>query len=716
MENDGHVESFLRINHVAPFPIVEGQNGRMSRFPESKFLFVDSNFYSFFSFHLKAGNAASVLSKPFSIVITERTARKYFGTADPIGKTLRYNDSYNFVVTGVAQDPPSNSSIDFDITASLSSMNVIQRQLLDQESSLVQAGTLFRTYFLLKDRKFSDHLCSTLTMLHKRTAGQEDGETYLPIKLSDLHLHDPFAVSANVKYVGLFPLIAMLILALALSNYVSLSTACATLRAKEIGVRKVAGAKRKDIVIQFLVESAVSVTIAFVLAAGVCLVVQPAFFDFLQLHVDRSFLWSGTTLAGCLMLLIVTTMLASFYPCLLLSGFMPADVLYGKGARFGGGLLRKVLMFFQFAICVGLLIFGYTTKEQVFYLKNHPTGINKLDILMIPFSPTTGRHYHAVMEDFRQMSGIRAVSIGGYPLYGGYDVYFTRPANAQKDIALNVMSVDSGFLGMMGLKWAVPLQDLEGKGGIAPVVLNEMAVSLLNSGSTPGTIRFSLANKACMVRGVVKNFNFESLQKRIGPFCFRLVQDIGNDSLSRWASDGGCLFVKYESGANIPVLIKDIERILKKYDPENSFVYSFMDESFDHMYNAEDHLSKITATFSFFTFLIACLGLIALSVFNTQKRVKEIGIRKVLGCGSLRIVFLLLMDHAKLIALSLALAIPVAWLICGFWLDNFAYRIENSWVADLSIGLGTIFIAIVPIFFQSLRAALSKPVTTLRQN
>jgi putative ABC transport system permease protein len=401
---------------------------------------------------------------------------------------------------------------------------------------------------------------------------------------------------------------------------------------------------------------------------------------------------------------------------LLLSGFKPADVLYGKGGMLGGTLLRKGLIFFQFSICAVLLIFGYTTKEQVFYLKNHPTGINKADILMIPFSPAVGHHYHAVKAEFRQMSEVHAISIGEYPLYGGYDVYFTRPANAQKDIALNVMSVDSGFAGMMELKWVSPLQEGGMSTGVTAVVLNESAASLLNSRGEPGVIRFPLANKICMAAGIVKNFNFESLQKRIDPFCLRLVSDLENDTLSRWASDGGCLFVKYEPGANIPVLIKEGEAILKKYDPQNDFVFSFMDESFDRMYNAEDRLFKITAAFSFFTFLIACLGLIALSVFVTQKRVKEIGIRKVLGCSSRQIVFLLLVDHAKLIALSLAFAIPLAWLISGFWLGNFAYRIQNRWTTDLSIGLATMLAAIIPMFFQSLGAALSKPVASLRQN
>lgn len=705
--NNPSVESFLRVKQPDRDVVVQNIQSPSLKFIENKFLFADSNFFSFFSFRLLTGNKAQVLQHPFSVVLSQKTATKYFGKENPVGKTIRYNNAYDFVVSGVAEETPSNSSIAYDFIAPISSLLTMsgQRDLVQNDENI------FSTYFLLNHSATASQLEASLQQLDKaRNPGGNGEKRFIAVPLKNIHTYADLD-KANIKYLELFPLVAGLILLLAIFNYISLTTARSSVRSKEVGVRKVLGANRKNLALQFFLESALYTTIAFVLGYLLCLFFQPLFFRFLQIPMDRSFLYNPTLLLAFAMLYVVTVLLSAIYPSFLLSAFKPASVLYGKFKLQSGGLsVRKFVTVFQFTISVILITSGFIIQRQLHFIRHADTGIQRDNVVMIPFSSNVGKNYTAFKKDLQSLPAVQEVSAALHPMYKGHDMMGVKPNNASEMILMPTLMVDQYFISLLKLKWKEqPVDSAFQLNKKHVAVLNESAVERLNLGPAP--INQKVDNQF-EVAGVLKDFNFTSLQNKIEPLCIFIVKD--TDSSALWSHQGGCLYAKINTNASVPFLVDQLKKIYEKYDREKPFEIRFMDEAFAAQYKAEDRLSKILGAFTAFAVLIASLGLFGLATFMAVQRTKEIGVRKVLGASVQNIVLLLSKDFVKLVILAIVIALPIAWWAVNDWLQNFAYRVTIDWWMFVIVGFFVILIALLTVSYQAVKAAIANPVKNLR--
>jgi putative ABC transport system permease protein len=678
---------------------------------KDNFLYAGSNFYRFFSYRLQRGNAESVLARPYTLVITERAAKKYFGTMDPIGRTFRVNDLYTFEVTGVAADPPSNTSLQYDFVASLSSLATMQEMAGSMKSQQVQGGA-FKTWLLLKDADAARHVEKTLMRL-SIVKGQPDDakDSYSLTSLGDTHLEGNFGDTANLEYLKIFPLVAGLVLLLALVNYMSLATARTAVRAKEVGVRKVLGAGRSRLAGQFYTESAVFALLSFVTGTLLFLLGRPFFFRMLQLNIDSSFLLSPSVLAGAAGLLVVVILLAGSYPSLILSAFKPVAVLYGKMSRQKGGeRVRKGFIVFQFTISLSLVLCSVIIEKELYYIRHTDTGIDRDNVVMIPFSKKFA-HYAAFKRQVEALPGIRDASTSQYPLYNGLNAWAVKPPGSDKTEMVFAMSVDNHFISMLGLKWAQkPMQETDLYDG-KHILLNETAVQKLNLSGDPVGQRLKMGNEEETVIGVLEDFNYDRLKSKINSLCIF----VAGDTASGWGAEfGGCMLAKIQAHANVPTIVEAIRKIYSRYDHQTAFEYSFADEAFDAQYKAEDRLAGMFGLFTGITIVIACLGLFALATFAAQQRVKEIGIRKVLGASVGSIGALLSRDFLRPVLLAVLIASPLSWWLMNKWLEDFAYRTTMSWWIFPAAGFGLLVVSFITVILRTLKAAHANPVDNLR--
>jgi len=711
-EKEPSIEEFTRI--YKPNEGVTIQNPKVvgSLFSESDLLFVDSNFFNFFSFYLLSGDKSNVLSKPFSIVISRKMVKKYFGNRDPIGKTLKIKtDSafYDFEITGVVENNLSNSSIQYEFLTSNASFHLMSKESFLLNSQTVQPG-LFKTYLLLNKQADSSKVQSNLNKFSKEDPDSPDISFFLT-NITDIHLKENLATSSSNKYLKVFPLVAILILILALVNFMSLSTARSTLRAKEIGVRKVAGASRFDIIKQFYVESLVFTLPAFLIAYVLCYLCLPLFFNKLGIIIDASFLFSFRVIVTISLLFLLTASLAGSYPSLVLSSYQPIATLKGKMSnKVGGKIVRKTFTVLQFTISIGLITCGIIIYKQLYYFRHTNTGLNRDNVLMVPISNNFGNQYNSFKKDVQSLTGISQVASSKYSMYKGYDMLFSQGKNKSENIAMAMLLVDKNFISLLNIKLKVPSSGELHIAGSNKVIINEVAIKSLGlSESTATTSLINNGTDQYEISGVVKNFNFSSMEYEIKPLCLLIASDT-----FKWGNTGGCLYAKIKAHTNIPTLINNIQKLHYKYDMENSFTYIFMDDAFDQQYKAEERLAWIFSVFTIITLFLAIIGLFGLSAFNIEQRTKEIGIRKVLGAGVMNITILLSIDFLRLVTLSIVIASPVAWWIMHKWLQNFSFRTDiQLWMFALSGSL-SLLIAALTISCHTFRLAISNPINSLR--
>jgi putative ABC transport system permease protein len=695
------IEAFVRLRQDRQ-SIIQSSQISSAKFSEDQFYFADPNFFDFFSFKLLSGSKEKVLTNPYSVVISEQAAQKYFGKQNPVGKTIRFNNEYDLMVTGVAARAPSNSSIQFDFVASISSIV----SMTAKDSSNLEEKT-FLTYFQLKQPKDIARVEAALLsmeQLKNKIIGRIIGTPLTHIRQSEGE------DTANTRYLKIFPFVAGLVLLLALINYMSLSTARSTTRTKEIGVRKVLGAERKMIAGQFFIESILYTSVAFVIGYILCTATQPFFFNFLQIDIDSSFLLNKYILLSFAGLFIFTSLLSATYPSILLSAYKPVAVLYGKLNRESNGIsVRKFFTVFQFSVAVVLIVCGMVISKQVSFFKNADTGVNRENIVMIPYTPEVAKHYNAFKADISSIPGVRQISTALHPLYKGYDIMGTIPVNSKKIVFLPTLSVDQHFIQMLGLKWKIKPADSLFYHNQNAAVLNETAIEKLGLDDDP--INKKMDNEL-VVAGILKDFNYASLQNKIDALCLFVTQD--NDTTSLWAKNGGCLFVSINPQVNIPGFISKAKASYEQYDSYTPFSYHFLDDAFDSLYKAEDRLLKILAAFTGFIIFIASLGLFGLVAFMVVRRTKEIGIRKVLGASVTQVSLMLSKDFAKLVIVAIIIASPVAWWIMSKWIEGFAYRINISWWIFLVAGIIALLVALITVSLQAIKAAIANPVKSLR--
>jgi putative ABC transport system permease protein len=686
---------------------------------DDRFRFADSNFFSFFSFRLLRGRKEMVLARPFTLVLTERAAKKYFGVADPVGRILVMEGKYRMEVTGVVADLPSNSSIQFDFLSSLSTLGALEKYKPFLKDQQVHRG-MFNTWLLLRDPGDVPKVERSLEQLSVKPEekdleasehgyGHSESHQYKLQPLADGHLKN-FATMRKM-YLDLFTLVGALILLLAVVNYMSLATARSSIRAKEVGVRKVLGAGRPRLAEQFYIESGVFALFSFLLAIPVFWVFRVYFFRLIDVPVDNHFLVDPIVIWSFLGLLVLVILVSGSYPALVLSGFKPVAVLYGRmSRRVGGERVRKGFIVLQFTISMGLVTGSFVVGKQLYYLRHKETGVDRENVVMLPFGSTL-THYAAYQHEVAALPGVSQVATTYYKLFTGGTFVQTVEAPGKSPESLSGIVVDRTFIPLLGLKWKEEPKagDLFGKNAL---VLNEAAVEKFGLG-VPATGKTIKANGTMMrIAGVLKNFNHMSLRRDVEPFSVTVMPDAGKEWDSSY--DGGCMYVKIGAHVNIPTTMEAIHQIYKKFDQRKSFEVQFLDEAFNDNYKMDERLQGVINLATLITIVIACLGLFGLATFSAQQRMREIGIRKVLGASVASIGALLSRDFLRPVLLAIGIACPVSWWVMHKWLEDFAYRTSLSWWIFGVAALGLVLVALGTVLSRSCRAARANPVENLR--
>lgn len=682
---------------------------------ENNFMYADSSFFNLFSFDLLEGNKNTALTEPYSVVLTQSSAKKYFGNADPVGKTLQLSGDSNFYkITGLVADCPANSQIQFDFIASFSTFG------MSKEYYSTYWNANYTTYLLLHDKKSISTLQAKLpAFMKKEMEGQHATVNFYLEPFNKIHLYSPydaFAPNVSITYIYILAGVALLILVIACFTYINLSTARSVERAKEVSIRKVAGAQKNQIFWQFIGESAVVCCIAVLLGLTCAALLLPSFSQLTNQQLQLSSLLSWPILAVAVLIIAVVSFAAGSYPALVLSSFQPARVLKGafKNAA-SGQWLRKALIIFQFVISVFLIVSTFIIQQQLYYIQHKKLGYDREHVLVLPVSYGP-KNVDLIKTEFKQNADVKNVSLcynTPVSILGGYNMSKPEmPENAQ--IAVTANPVDNEFIPAAGLQLIagenLTTQDLkdvsdedEDAQPVFHFIINESAAKQL--GWTPqeaiGKKMFLDRSRPGYVRGVVKDFNFQSLRNPIKPVVL-FPSPYGNT-----------LMVKI-TGNHIPETISFLQEKWKTLVPDRPFEYRFLDDDYNKLYQNELRLGKIMNIFASIAIILACIGLFGLSAYSAQQRVKEIGVRKVLGATVSNIVFVLSKDFIKLAFIAALIAFPIAWWAMHKWLQRYEYRISIEWWVFVATALATLLIALLTVSFQAVKAALSNPVKNLR--
>jgi putative ABC transport system permease protein len=539
---------------------------------------------------------------------------------------------------------------------------------------------------------------------------------YSLIPLTDIHLHSDrsFELSANgnIQYVYIFSAVALFILIIACINFMNLTTAYSANRAKEVGIRKVLGTEKRNLIAQFLFESTLTVFIALIIAIVIVYAVLPLFNDVATKQMTAKSLFTPYTLPLLIALPFIVGLLAGSYPAFFLSAFKPIEILKGKlklGSKSGG--LRSVLVVFQFAVSIILIVGTIVVYEQLDYIQTKNLGYNKNQVLVVNGISSLNDNVNAFKNDVLQLPGVTGGTLSGYlPVANTFrsDNTYSKESvlTATSGFDMQNWSIDYDYiqtLGMQIIKGRNFSRDFGGDSNT--VIVNETTAKILGYANPIGKFIYESqddgSTRPYTIIGVVKNFNFETLHQNVGPLAFKL--------------GGGFGFGAFKvNTSNIQNLVAQIQAKWKTLAPGLPFSYNFLNESFDKMYRTEQRVGKIALIFSVLAIFIACLGLFGLATFIAQQRTKEIGIRKVLGASIQGIVQMLSKDFVKLVIIAFVFAAPVAWWAMNKWLQGFAFRINVSWWMFVSAGLGALLIALITVSFQAIRAAIANPVKSLR--
>jgi putative ABC transport system permease protein len=683
-------------------------------FKEKKMLAADESFFKIFTFKFIQGNAASSLSNSSSIVITASTAKKYFGDDNPLGKILKVDQTNNMVVTGVIEDVPEYSQIKFDMMASYAMM----------PRSLTRAWNSSNdySYILLKPGADRESVAKQMTNYITKDNPQSGDKRWFNLEpLTKVHLFSTatygLEASGNIKYVYILGLVAMILLILACVNFLNLVTARSAERAKEIGVRKVMGAMRGQLFSQFIIEAGIITLFSIVIGVALLAVFLPSFSTFTGQALGFQ-TWNLSWLVLALVsLFVLVTLLAGTYPSLYLSAFKPIVTLKGNSSsQAGGAMLRKSLVVFQFVVSVFFIISTIIAGNQLHYIQSLNTGINRDQVLVLD----VGGMPYSKIETFKTEIGQQTGVLGSTASYdspvnvgGGYSINVAEGKNSDYNLSVTAIPVEKSFTKTLGIKLVAGsdldlgdeqqvLDTAEAKRRYS-FILNETAIAAM--GWKPEQAiskKIGLNGRMGTIKAVAKDFNFASLHEKITPIVMFPEYD--------WF---GKLLIK-TSGKNTANTVAAIQAKWHKFYPNTPFEYHFLDQEFDAMYKTDQRTGGILTAFTAVTIFISCLGLFGLAVFSTRQRIKEIGIRKVLGAGVASIVGLISFDFIKLVLIAIVISSPIAWYAMNTWLQDFAFRINIEWWVFVIAGGTAALIAFLTVSYQSVKAALSNPIKSLR--
>ncbi|ELR69807.1 putative ABC transporter permease [Fulvivirga imtechensis AK7] len=701
-------------------------------YKEHKLIFADKDFFQVFSVPMLKGNPETALKDRMSLAISRSIAQKYFANEDPVGKTMILDGAQEYHVTAVYEDMPANGHLQFNFLMSMAS--------LEESKNTEWLSNNFYTYVLLREGTSQSDFYQKMNamaagyiepqliaFIGKTMKEFEEGGNKIDFKvqpLNDIYLHSDFIFDigpiGDISYIYMFSAIAIFILVIACINFMNLSTARSSNRAKEVGVRKVLGSFRSHLVRQFLTETILLCLIAFALAIALASIALPFFNELagknMALPVDSLTFYA--IILGCALFIGI---LAGLYPAFFLSAFKPINVLKGKLALgTGSSFIRSGLVVFQFFISILLIIATATVYKQLNYIQSKKLGYDKEQVLLVNDAYMLGTKMAAFKEELSQLPNVANVSISGYMPVQGYNrsdmSFWEQGLEPTEDNMVNmqIWDVDEGYISTLGMEVVLGRnfnKDIASDSNA--VILNEAAFKAY--GFEEGKENFiqtffydyatgqTRPDKLITYRviGVVKDFHFESMKENIGRLGMRLRPSVST------------LAIRF-STSDIQTVISSTEDVWKKFTAELPFNYTFLDSDFGNMYRAEQRLASVFTIFAGLAILIGCLGLFALASFMAEQRTKEIGIRKVLGASVGKIVFMLSKEFSRLIIIAFIIAAPIAWWASSTWLDNYSYRVEIGVGLYLLAGMMAFLIAWLTVGYHSVKAAQANPVDSLR--
>ncbi|MTI30354.1 ABC transporter permease [Xanthovirga aplysinae] len=709
------VEKTLRIHKRDNVILSHGD--KSSR--EKAVAFADASLFELFDIKLIQGDPARALKEPNTLLLSETLARKLFGKEDPTGKLMLLNNQEAYQVTGVYKDITKNSHYHFNLIGARSGIE-------DGNSNSWNFVTDY-TYLLIKKGTHASALEAKLPLLLQKYQGSSfqkylaetggsgnitDYRRYRLLPVKDIHLYSDFEreieAGGNINYVYLFSALAFIILVIACINYMNLSTARSAERAKEIGIRKVSGARRPQLIAQFLSESLLLSVLALILALGIVEIAIKGFNQLLETSIQTQYLGNFPLLITLGGIILLVGFLAGSYPAFYISAFDSAKILKGN-LKMGikSGKIRSGLVITQFVLSIFLMVGAVTIYKQLFFIRHTNFGYNKEQVLIIKNQSSVLNNTGEVLKkEILQFTSIKSATLTNFlpvELSSSKREFFSPEGQSDKKMVMNEWTVDHNYLKTLGMeikkgRFFSP----EFSSDSTAVVINEEAANQLGfDGIDPVGKRINYYKGSFKIIGVVKNFNFQSLKEKIAP----LVMSYGR------GSGFLCIRMNEKNTAQTLNLIKDH---WDKLNPGFPFEYTFLDEAFDQMYKKEQKIGKILLAFALLAIFIACLGLFGLSAFTIQQRVKEIGIRKVLGASIKSIVVLLSKEFGKLVGIAFVLASPFAWWTMNEWLQNFKYKTTLGPEVFLGVGFLSFLVAWLTMSFHAIKAATDNPVSSIR--
>jgi len=687
------------------------------RFYDTKILYADSTLFDIFTLAFVEGNPKTALHAPYNIVLTEKIAKKYFGKEPALGKMLKLSDTLGLVVTGVMKDIPATSHFTLDCIVSRSTMLEMNKNVPgwreNSEENFFNCEAF--SYLLLENkidiRSFED---KANKFLDKEQADQKKSiGMWMNIKMQpllDIHLkshldHEFSSTNSDITYVYIFSATAFLILLIACCNFINLSTARSLNRSKEIGLRKVIGAKRGQLIAQFLGESVLFSLIASLLSLILVVLAIPLFNSFIgtTLSLNLSVVW--------IYLAIISGVgfLAGLYPAILMSSFAPIRSLKGKISHgVADVFFRKGLVVFQFSIAIILIIGTSLILKQLNFIEDRNIGLNKEQVVAIELKGIGQGKGDVLIKELARNPKVVNTSINNFSFKGIPNITLLPEGFATNELtACSVISVDENFLKTMQIGL------VEGRNFSKDFptdvdeafIVNEAAVKEFRWKTPKEAIGKKVDwafDKSGKIIGVVKNFNYESMREDIKPLLIHVFPQWFGTITLRLKTD------------NLPSTISNLESTWKSVAGDTPFKYAFLEDDFDSLYKSEQNMRSVLGAFTFISILVACLGLFGLAAFTIKQRFREIGIRKVLGSSVPNIVQLLSKDFLKLVFISILIASPIAWYAMNKWLQDFAYKVDISWWIFLLAGFMAVLIAFATVSFQAIKAAIANPIKSLR--
>ncbi len=667
--------------------------------------YVDNNFFKVFDVRLLKGNSESPFPDTRSVILSSSVAKKVFNTEDAVGKVFKLNDKDDYTVVGIMEDFPKNSSLQYAI---LFPFEILIKEYNANEYWKTLESDWgnynYQTFLLLNDRASADSVAQQLTNIHHKNQKESESLTYITQPLAKLHLYGADLSEEGIQTVRIFFIIALAILLIACINYINLATARATKRAKEVGVRKTVGADRARLIVQFLSESAIISVLALLLSLVLIQLAIP-FYNALSGKM-LSFTLTDTTVASLVVgSLLLTWLISGLYPALVLSAFKPMEVIRGKLTISGGNsTFRKILVVTQFSLSIVIIICTLVVGKQLDFIQSKKLGFNKENTFTFGLRGKMYKDFKTIRNELLKNPAIEQISIANQNVLTIDNTTGDTDWDGKQEgqeFMVHGMSIDEHFMQAMGM------ETVQGEGFTGAIsdstkyILNETAVREAGIEDPIGK-SFTLWGTKGTIAGVVKDFHHRSIRKKIEPTIFLYRPDW------QWL-----VYVK-TNGMQNQEAVAAAQTIWKQYNPAYPFEYKFLDDAYNNMYDNEQRMGKLFTGFSAIAICISCLGLFGLATFTAAQRVKEIGIRKVMGASIGQIIVLLSKDFLILVIVAFAIAAPASWYMMEKWLGDFAYRTAIPWQAFTVAGVVVVALALVTMSFQTIKAALGNPVDSLR--